>query len=139
MKLNEQNTKYKSVMLIDDCEIETTINEIIIKQAGFAENVFKYSGGTSSLEFFKNITLLKDLSKDLLPSILFLDINMPVLDGFQFLDEFDKLSNMLIKEIKIIILSSSANLIDINKAAKYSRVVKFMQKPLTKKHLYDFN
>lgn len=139
MKLKKQGPRHKSVMLVDDSEIDNYINEMIIKGSGFAENVFSYSGAMSSLDFFKNIKAISKLSKDLLPSYLFLDINMPVLDGFQFLDEFTEFSPLLKQEIKIVILTTSANPTDIKKAAKYNKVVKFLHKPLTEQDLHNLN
>ena len=106
MKLKKE-AKHRSVMLVDDNQIDNYINEMIIKGTGFAENVFSYSGAMSSLDFFKNIKAISKLSKELLPSYLFLDINMPILDGFQFLDEFSEFSPLLKQEIKIVILTTS--------------------------------
>lgn len=132
-------SKYKSVMLIDDFEIDNYINEIVIKRAGFADNVYKHRGALGALEFLKNIEMLNYTDTDLLPSVLFLDINMPVLDGFQFLDEFNALPQLLNKQIKIVLLSSSSNPSDIKKASQYKQVVKFLHKPLTKEALYTIN
>lgn len=139
MKLKTPNSKYKSVMIIDDCEIDTFINEMIIKGAGFAETVFKHNGAIGSLEFFKNIEMMKNFSTELLPSIIFLDINMPILDGFQFLDEFNNLSKLINKDIKIVLLSSSAHPSDIKKACEYKQIVKFLHKPLTEEDLRNLN
>jgi CheY-like chemotaxis protein len=140
MKPKTAKSKYKAVMLIDDSETDNYVHEIIIKKSGFAENVYKHSGGVSSLEFLKNIEMLRPIIfRSLLPSYLFLDINMPVLDGFQFLDEFINFSKSLKKGVKIVILSSSANSIDIEKASHYNEVVKFLHKPLTAEDLKSLN
>lgn len=139
MELKKTDSKYKSVMLIDDCEIDNYVNEIIIKRAGFAENVYKHSGALGSLEFLKNIEMLNYTAINLLPSVLFLDINMPMLDGFQFLDEFNNFPKLLNKEIKIVILSSSSNPSDVKRASQYKQVVKFLRKPLTKEALNNIN
>lgn len=139
MKPKKVQSKYKAVMLIDDNEIDNYVNEIIIKKNGFAENVYKHSGGVSSLEFFENLEILTTVSKELFPSYLFLDINMPVLDGFQFLDEFINFLKSLKKEVKIVILSTSENPIDIEKASRYNEVVKFLHKPLTAMDLSNLN
>ena len=135
----QKSPKHKSVMLVDDSEIDNYINEMIIKGSGFAENVFSYSGAMSSLDFFKNIKAINKLSSDLLPTYLFLDIDMPVLDGFQFLDEFVEFAPLLKQEIKIVILTTSANPIDIKRARKYDEVVKFLHKPLTETDLCNLN
>ncbi|MES2397476.1 MAG: response regulator [Bacteroidota bacterium] len=139
MELKKADTKYQSVMIVDDCEIDNYINEIIIKKAGFAENVYKHSGALGSLEFLKNIEMLHYTALDLLPSVVFLDINMPILDGFQFLDELNNFPAPLNKKIKIVILSSSANPSDIKRASQYKQVVKFLHKPLKKEDLHNLN
>lgn len=139
MELKKTDSKYQSVMIIDDCEIDNYINEVIIKKAGFAETVYKHSGAVGALEFLKNIEMLNYSAFDLLPSVLFLDINMPILDGFQFLDELNNFPTPLNKKIKIVILSSSSNPSDIKKASQYKQVVKFLHKPLTKVDLHNLN
>ncbi|MES2288079.1 MAG: response regulator [Bacteroidota bacterium] len=139
MELKKADSKYQSVMIVDDCEIDNYINETIIKKAGFAEYVYKHSGALGSLEFLKNIEMLNSTDFDLLPSVLFLDINMPVLDGFQFLDELNNFPTLLNRKIKIVILSSSANPSDIKKASQYKQVVKFLHKPLKKEDLHNLN
>lgn len=139
MELRKVDSKYKSVMIVDDCEIDNHVNEIIIKRAGFAEKVYKHSGAVGSLEFLKNIEMLDYTAVDLLPSVVFLDINMPILDGFQFLDELNNFPTPLNKNIKIVILSSSSNPVDIKRASQYKQVVKFLHKPLRKEDLYNIN
>ena len=131
--------KHKTVMLIDDSEIDNLINSMMIKGAGFAENVYVHSSAVSSLEFLKNMEGLQNVSQELIPSFLFLDINMPILDGFQFLDEFSTASSFLKKEMKIVILSSSDNFMDREKAKQYEKVVKFLPKPLTEEDLVGLN
>ncbi len=137
MKPKTPKPKHKTVMLIDDSAVENHINEIIIKSNHFAETVYKFSGAECSLEFFKNIEMIKNVSMELLPEFIFLDINMPSLDGFQFLDEFKSYSASLKKEIKIVILTSSDHPFDIEKAGHYKQVVKFITKPLTEADLDD--
>lgn len=68
-----------------------------------------------------------------LPSVILLDLNMPILDGWQFLDEFTKFKPA--KKITIYIVSSSIDQNDHQKAANYSGVSKFYVKPITKQHL----
>ena len=106
MQSKRTKSKNKVVMLIDDSEIDNYINEMIIKSAGFSESVYVHSGAVGSLEFFKNMESLKNVSAELLPSFLFLDINMPIMDGFQFLDEFNNFSEKIKQQIKIVILTT---------------------------------
>lgn len=123
-------------MLIDDNEIDNFINEKLIKAYYFAENVYVHTSTKSALEFLKNIEVtLEAIPADLIPSHLLLDINMPILDGFHFLDEFEKFSPELKQKIKIIMLTTSLNPMDIEKSKTYKHVVKFLHKPLTESEL----
>ena len=66
-----------------------------------------------------------------LPDIIFLDINMPIVDGFVFLYEFEKFNEVVRNKCKVIILSSSDNKRDIDKIVNNNHVIKFITKPLT--------
>ncbi len=121
--------KYPIVMLIDDNEIDNFINERIITGNNFSDKVYVHSSGKSAIEFFKNIYSLED-NEPILPDIIFLDINMPLMDGFKFIEEFDKYFPKG-KRPEIIFLTSSLNPEDESKAKKYQLVRKYVRKPLT--------
>lgn len=128
--------KYHTVMLVDDNEIDNFIDEKLIKAYNFAENVYIHSSAKSALETLRNIANTHDLfPEELIPSYIFLDIDMPFLDGFNFLDEYEQLPSKIKNSIKIVMLTSSVNPVDSEKAAQYSRIFKYLQKPLTEKML----
>lgn len=131
------SSAFKYVMLIDDNDIDNFINERIIKGFLFAENVYIHSGSQSALEFLNNLQKLETPPDDLLPSIIFLDINMPVMDGFYFLDEFSKLSEVIKDSVKIVMLTTSTNMSDIERTKPYKEVIKFLHKPLTEINLAE--
>jgi len=66
-----------------------------------------------------------------LPDVIFLDIDMPLMDGFQFLDEFENLSALTRKKSRIVMLTSSINPQDFNRSKKYNNVKMYLNKPLS--------
>jgi len=122
--------KYPTVMLIDDNEIDNLINQKMIEAAAISDKIYTHTGAKSGLEFLRNMEKL-DLAEKILPDLIFLDIDMPLMDGFQFLDEFDKLGPMVKKKCKVIMLTSSINPQDYNRAKKYSTIKLFLNKPLS--------
>lgn len=124
--------RYKYVMLLDDSELDNFINRKVIESAFFAERVYVNTSGISALEFFKNLV---DTSPELFPEVIFIDINMPMMDGFQFIGNLKELLRDKIKSVKLIILTSSVNPEDKLEAEKKFENVTFFNKPLTKEML----
>jgi CheY-like chemotaxis protein len=122
--------KYKTVMLIDDNEIDNLINQKMIEASAITENIYTHTGAKSAIEFLKNMEKL-DMANQVLPDVIFLDIDMPLMDGFQFLDEFEKLTNVAKKKCKIVMLTSSINPQDFNRSKKYENVRLYLNKPLS--------
>ncbi len=115
------------VMLVDDNDTDNFISKRIIEITKFANDVEIKNSGKSALEYLRENE--GDVSR--LPEIIFLDINMPIVDGFVFLYEFEKFNDSLKNKCKVIILSSSDNKRDIDKIINNDHVIKFITKPLT--------
>lgn len=129
---NKQTTpKYTSVMLIDDSEIDNYINHKIIVGSNFAKYVNIHTSSKSALEFFLNLQRREGNISLLLPEIIFLDNDMPLMDGFQFVQEFRKLEINSVKPMQIIMLTTSTNPDDLTKAKQTGLINKYINKPLT--------
>ena len=127
--------KFKTVMLVDDNEIDNLINQKMIEATNLAENILTYTGAKGALEFLKNIEKIPAMLQGAMPEVIFLDIDMPLMDGFQFLDEFEKFSDEVKNGCSIIMLTSSMNPQDVSKAKKSNFVKKYINKPLTQESL----
>ena len=119
-------------MLIDDNEIDNLINQKMIEAASITQHIYTHTGARSAIEFLRNIEKLENsISDEILPNVIFLDIDMPLMDGFQFLDEFEKLTNVAKGKCKIVMLTSSINPQDFNRSKKYENVKQYINKPLS--------
>jgi len=135
MKTEDKTYKFDRVLLIDDNDIDNFINERMITTNSFSKGVIVKNSGESALQYLKE----NADNESNLPRIIFLDLNMPVMDGFAFLSEFEKLPDSVKKNCKVIVLSSSISPEDINRASTNPFVVKYVNKPLNEKYLAAIN
>ena len=124
-----------TVMLIDDNDVDNFINRRIIENQQFSDRIYVHTSSKSALEFLKNFEQLPDFPEYLIPSILFLDISMPVMDGYAFMSEFTKINPDFRSKIRVIVLTSSTNSSEKENFMKIEGVSDYFNKPLTVEHL----
>jgi len=132
MKIKEPKYKYANVMLIDDSELDNFINEKTLEANHFAKKIYVHTSAKSALEFLNNLVTMGPEYSDVYPKAIFIDINMPMMDGFQFIDHYKKSSEDQLDKPKLIILTSSVYNEDRQKATSISNDIIFLNKPLTK-------
>ncbi|WP_256011064.1 response regulator [Desertivirga xinjiangensis] len=115
------------VFIIDDDPIHQRIAQIMIEKHNIYDEFKSYTEAGKALEYLQqNIA-----AADALPDVILLDLNMPVVDGWDFLEKFDTFRNALSKSIKIYIVSSSVDEKDIMRSQSYAYVHGFISKPLS--------
>ncbi|MGD1841769.1 MAG: response regulator [Thermonemataceae bacterium] len=129
----ENNPMIDLVMLVDDNDTDNFISKRIIEITKFAQRTEIKNSGKSALQYLEKYQ--EDF--DSLPDLIFLDINMPIVDGFVFLFEFEMFPEELKKICKVVIHSSSDNKRDIEKIVDNEYVIKFITKPLTEAALTE--
>ena len=127
------NSQINSVLLVDDNETDNFISKRIIELSKFSSNITVKNSGKSALEYLAQ----HENQPELLPAVIFLDINMPIVDGFVFLVEFEAFPATITNKCKIVILSSSNNKRDIARIVDNEYVIKFITKPLAEKTLNE--
>lgn len=115
--------------IIDDDEIIIYLTGEIIKTANFTEKTETFLDGQQAINRLKQV--IEEGGK--LPDVILFDLNMPVMDGWEFVDEFLKLP--IKKEIPLFVFTSSINPADKDKSFSYSTIKGFIQKPLTNQKL----
>ncbi len=115
---------FKKVLLVDDDDIVNSINSVIIKHAKFANQVESINNVPGAIQL-----LSEAKSNGETPDVIFLDLNMPGLDGWDFMDEYKKIG--MNGSTKVIMLTSSISLKDEEKAESTEQIAAFISKPLS--------
>ncbi|MFT3795683.1 response regulator [Flavobacterium sp.] len=127
------------ILCVDDDPITLMLCKMVISKSSFAQEVITAQNGEEAINYFDELklnTLGSDIGR--YPQLILLDLNMPVMGGWEFLDEFSKPEYMTVfKNTKVIVLSSTIDPRDISKSKTYPMVIDFMSKPITKEMLED--
>jgi len=125
--------KPRTVMIVDDDPIYTFGATRTMEIANFCDRYVIYKNGQDALEY-----LIEAIQKDEdLPDAIFLDLNMPQMDGWEFLNELNKYKHK--QSINIYIVSSSINPEDLDRARRYDFVNSYIQKPITLEKLDELD
>lgn len=124
--------KFNKVLLVDDDKINNYINLRLIRRIGLSEEIIVTNNGQEAINY------LKQCEKNALPTLILLDINMPVMDGFEFLEEFEKLEFNNVERPLIVVLTTSTNTNDIKKVESSPIAAGYINKPLTEENLLGF-
>lgn len=121
--------KLDLIILIDDDTITNFLNEMVINEMGITNQLIVTTDGNQALE-----EIMAQQEKGVLPDLILLDVNMPVLNGFEFLKKYNELDFQNKDMPLIVILTTSLNEGDKDKAKKLN-VKDYMSKPLTKENM----
>jgi len=127
------------ILCVDDDPITLMLCKMVISKSAFAEEIITAQNGEEALNYFDDLKL-NHLGTEIpkYPKLIFLDLNMPVMGGWEFLDHFTKEEYRLaFADAKVIVLSSTIDPDDINKAKTYPMVLDFLSKPISKEMLED--
>lgn len=125
--------KYKNVFLIDDSSIDNLINKKILENENFAQSITLIDNSIEAFQLIK--TALEN--GELLPEVIFLDLRMPMMNGFELLNALMETPGIEPGKIKIYILTSSLDPTDIKQIKENPMVSKFIGKPLTKHSIQE--
>lgn len=125
------------VLLVDDDESDNFFHTLTIKEAGICDQIKVVVDGREALDYILKAVGTEPSEEFPKPDIIFLDINMPRMDGFNFLDEYIQLDEHLISDIVVIMLTTSLNPYDREKAMKYKVIRDYRNKPLTTEMLQE--
>ena len=114
-------------MFVDDNELDNFINKKLLESEQFASDIQTYLSSSDALAYLQKHAA----EPEQLPDIIFLDIIMPGMDGFGFLDEYAKLGDAVKKKCRVVMLSTTESFTELNRANQNKYVRKFLNKPLS--------
>ena len=121
---------FKAILLVDDDYATNHYHEIMLTEWNVAETIYKVDNGQEALDFLKNHPHDK-------PSLIMLDINMPVMNGFEFLEEYETLDEHQKASFVVFMLTSSLHPKDISRAEQFESLDGYCEKPMTEAMIED--
>jgi CheY-like chemotaxis protein len=121
------------ILCIDDDPITLMLCKKVIIKASFSNEIITSQNGEEALHYFNKIKYTNNIESKLkkYPQLIFLDLNMPVMGGWEFLDIFNTADYSEFNTIKVVVLSSTIDPEDLEKSKTYPMVIDFLSKPIT--------
>ncbi|MDH7446164.1 response regulator [Aquimarina sp. 2201CG14-23] len=118
----------RSVCIIDDDNMYVNLVSKIIEIKKLSEKIIVFNNGKEALDFF--IDSIENTTENVVPQVVFLDLNMPIMDGWEFLREFAKIKDKISNTIDLYVVSSSIDNRDIDRAKSIEMVSDYLTKPI---------
>ncbi|RKR12046.1 CheY-like chemotaxis protein [Flavobacterium sp. 90] len=128
--MNQENIHptFKKILVIDDNPTDRYIAKRMAEKYHFAEEIILQESAIEALDYIRSL----ENTPDLLPQFIFLDINMPGMNGYEFLEEYKKLSEVVRTKCIILMITTSIHPDDFLRAENNPFVFRFLNKPLDK-------
>lgn len=124
-----------TILFIDDDPITLMLCKMVISKSLFSKEIVTAKNGEEALQYFSKLKLANANPLLAKPQLIFLDLNMPVMGGWEFLESFSTPEYSQYNNTKVIILSSTIDPEDLEKSNKYPMVIDFLSKPISKEML----
>ncbi|MEI6020436.1 MAG: response regulator [Bacteroidota bacterium] len=135
MSVELKTFKHQYTMIIDDEDLDNFLNEKLIAFNHFSKHVYTHSNAKSALEFLNNLKEQGSIGIQAFPEVIFIDLNMPVVDGFQFIQSLNEIIDKKEFNPKLVVLTSSVSQKDREKIFEMSPDYIFATKPLSGEYL----
>ncbi len=127
--------KLNSVLCVNDSDITLFILKRTLSKSNFAEKITEKKDGQEALNYCQQLINDNEFQEGNYPKVIFLDLHMPVMDGWEFLDKFSNEIWPFFSETKIVITSQSVDNDDSIRAKGYPFVIDFLKNPITVEYL----
>ena len=126
-------TKLNCVLLVEDDDTTNFYNQFIIERSQLATQVSVVTNGLEALQYLQRA----GEGKAFPPDLILLDINMPVMDGFEFIEKYEQLPNEWKSKILVVMLTTSLHPADIERAKGHASIAEYFYKPLLEQNLSE--
>jgi CheY-like chemotaxis protein len=125
--------KLKCVLLVEDDQTHNFFNSFLIESLALADQVAVAENGADALQYLERA----GSGEEQMPELILLDINMPVMNGFEFIDTYEKLNEDMKSKILVVMLTTSMRPTDIERAKSYPSIAEYLYKPVSQQTLSD--